>query len=469
MRVTLAEAGPDYGPVEEGGWPDDLLDATGIPESHDWGYAGASGEGRPMPFERARVIGGCSAHNGCAQCAGWRGDYDAWAAACPGWSGADLEPLFAAVAARMRFRRYREAEIQPLQQAFLEAATAAGVPRTDDLDDLDGRAGCGCPPVNITGSTRWNAAAAYLDPLRGEGRLQVLGDAPIDRLELRNGRCHGARAVVGGRQTLIQAGETVVCAGTYGSPEILLRSGVGPAGDLAALGIPVAADRPGVGAGLRDQPASELEFAATSELGADLDAFAAAADFMPQEQAIAKLGEDAGGAPFAYHIYPWVAPDPELPEGWMVALPVALLRPRSSGHVRLQASAARAEIEHGYLSDPADAADLTRGLRHVLELVAAGSLAGCLGRPLAIPAAEDDSAIERFVRGRHRHYYHPTGTCRMGPSDDAGAVVDHRCRVHGLECLRVADASVFPQPPRATTAWPTAVVGERAAQLIAAG
>lgn len=467
--MTLVEAGPDYGPVDDGGWPDDLLDATAIPESHDWGYAGASGEGRPMPFERARVVGGCSSHNGCAQCAGWRGDYDAWAADCPGWSGADLEPLFAAVAERMRFRRYRESEIQPLQRAFLKATTAAGLPRTDDLDDLDGGVGCGCPPVNITGSRRWNAAAAYLDPLRRGGRLRVLGNARVDRLQLRGGRCHGAHVVVGGRKTLIRGGETIVCAGAYGSPEILLRSGVGPAGDLAALGISVALDRPGVGAGLRDQPASELEFAATSELGADLEAFAAAG-FVPQEQAIAKLGPDAGGAPYAFHLYPWVAPEPELPEGWMVALPVALLRPRSSGHLRLGSTAADlTEIEHGYLSEPDDVADLAGALRRVLELVACEPLARYLGRPLALPAGDDDSSLERFLRGRHRHYYHPTGTCRMGPAADPRAVVDNRCLVHGLEGLRVADASIFPDQPRATTAWPTAVVGERAAQLMLAG
>jgi choline dehydrogenase len=467
--VTLVEAGPDYGPVDDGGWPPELLDATAIPESHDWGYRGASGQGRPMPFERARVIGGCSSHNGCAQCAGWRGDYDAWAADCPGWSAADLAPLFAAVAERMRFRRYRESEIQPLQRAFLEAATAAGLPRTDDLDDLDGGAGCGCPPVNIVGSTRWNAAAAYLDPPRRGGRLRVLGDARVDRLQLRAGRCHGAHVVVGGRETLIRAGETIVCAGAYGSPEILLRSGVGAAGDLAALGISVAVDRQGVGAGLRDQPASELEFAATAELVADLDAFAAAG-FMPQEQAIAKLGPAAGGAPYAFHLYPWVAPQPELSEGWMVALPVALLRPRSSGHLRLSSIAADlAEIEHGYLSEPDDLTDLAGALRCVLELAAGEPLARYLGRPLAVPADDDDSSLERFLRGRHRHYYHPTGTCRMGPATDAWAVVDNRCRVHGLEGLRVADASIFPDQPRATTAWPTAAVGERTAQLMLAG
>jgi choline dehydrogenase len=342
------------------------------------------------------------------------------------------------------------------------------VPRTDDLDDLDGGAGCGCPPVNIAASTRWNAAAAYLDPLRDDGRLQVLGDARVDRLELRGGRCHGARVVVDGQETLIRAGETIVAAGTYGSPEILLRSGVGPAGDLAALGVPVAADRPGVGAGLRDQPASELEFAATAELRADLEAFAGAG-FMPQEQAIAKLGPDAG-APYAFHLYPWVAPDPELPEGWLVALPVALLRPRSSGQLRLRSRAADpVQVEHGYLSDPEDVAELAGALRGVLDLLAGGPLVRYVGRPLAVPSGDDDPSVEAFVRGRHRHYYHPTGTCRMGPSDEPSAVVDHRCRVHGLDGLRVADASVFPQPPRATTAWPTAVVGERAAQLIAAG
>ncbi|HEU0194459.1 MAG TPA: GMC family oxidoreductase [Gaiellales bacterium] len=153
----------------------------------------------------------------------------------------------------------------------------------------------------------------------------------------------------------------------------------------------------------------------------------------------------------------------------MVAFPVALLRPRSSGSVRLRPDVARAGVEHGYLSDAADVADLAGALGRALELAAAAPLDRYLGRPLAVPDGEDDDAIERFVRSRHRHYYHPTGTCRMGPADDTWAVVDRRCRVHGVEGLRVADASVFPQPPRATTAWPTAVVGERAAQLMTAG
>src|SRR5436305_7512909 len=147
--VLMLEAGADHGPPGSGRWPADLLDAAGISVGHDWGYAGPGAGGQELTFGRARVIGGCSSHNGCAQTVGWAGDYDALAEAlgAPQWSASALRPLFERVAGRMRIRRYADDEVQPFQRAFLSAASAAGMPVTDDLDELDGGAGAGVEPV----------------------------------------------------------------------------------------------------------------------------------------------------------------------------------------------------------------------------------------------------------------------------------------------------------------------------------
>src|SRR5215475_5119878 len=138
LRVAVVEAGPDYGSYRVGGWPAELLDARALPETHDWGYRGQGAGGQQLAFERAQVIGGCSAHNGCVQLPGWRGDYDAWAASgCAGWSAAELRPLFARAIERLRVRHFSPEEIQPFQRGFLEASVAADIARTEDLDDLD--------------------------------------------------------------------------------------------------------------------------------------------------------------------------------------------------------------------------------------------------------------------------------------------------------------------------------------------
>ena len=112
LRIAVVEAGPDYGSYRYGGWPAELLDAGALPETHDWGYRGQGAGGQRLAFERARVIGGCSAHNGCAQFAGWRGDYDAWAASgCPGWSCDELRPWLARSVERLRVRRDRKSVV----------------------------------------------------------------------------------------------------------------------------------------------------------------------------------------------------------------------------------------------------------------------------------------------------------------------------------------------------------------------
>lgn len=471
IRVTVLDAGPDYGPRRAAGWPEELLDARRLPELHDWGYTGPGAAGHGLAFDRARVVGGCSAHNGCAQSWGWRGDYDRWASMdCAGWSAEDLAPLFRRATERMRVRRYDEGEIQPFQAAFLHAVTSGGVARTDDLDDLDGGAGVAVEPVNVVDGVRWNASFAYLDPVRGRPELTVVGDALVDRVLFDGTRAVGVGAVTPDGREDFRADLVVLSGGAYGTPEVLLRSGVGPADELRALGLDVVADVPGVGRTLHDQPALELAFHAGAELIHALDEFAAER-WLPEEQAIAKLETPRADGPYDLHAYPWVEPDPS--SRWRCVVPVALLTPASRGAVRLRAidPTVRAEIDHRYLSD-VDGQDLERlawGLRWLSELVRGGLatwLGGAINPP---PDLDDDAALNAWIRSTHGHYWHPAGTCRMGPENDPRAVVDRSGRVRGVAGLRVADASIFPSIPRATPALPTVVIGERMADVLIGG
>src|SRR5262245_8810708 len=471
LRVAVVEAGPDYGSCRVGGWPAELLDARALPETHDWGYRGQGAGGQPLVFERARVIGGCSSHNGCVQIAGWRGDYDAWAASgCPGWSGEELQPLFARSTERLRVRRFSAEEIQPFQRAFLEAVVASGIPRTDDLHDLDGGIGCGSEPMNVVDGVRWNTAFAYLDPVRDRRELTIVPEAVVDRVLIANGQAFGVSARVDGQPRELRADMVVLSAGAYGTPEILLRSGIGPAADLREHGIEVQAELPAVGANLHDHPASQLEFAGTEPLGKELELFARA-HWLPEEQTLAKIASPMADGPFDLHVYPWVEPDESLPAGWRCVVPAGLLTPQSRGRLRLRSAdpAIRATVDHAYLAEPADVAALAYGVRWAMQVVRQPEIAAYLGPALRFPPGTDDDALGAWIRTTQAHSWHPAGTCRRGPDPTQGAVVDTRGRVHGVRNLRVADASVFPNLPRATPALPIAVIGERIADLILEG
>ncbi|HAN36326.1 MAG TPA: GMC family oxidoreductase, partial [Acidimicrobiaceae bacterium] len=172
--VLLLEAGPDYGPVGSGRWPAELLSARMLATTHDWGYT----SGRWV-FERARVMGGCSSHNGAIAAVGHRADYDGWG--LPGWAGDDVAPLFQQVLERMRVRAYEAHEAGPFHARCLDAAADLGWTIASDLCDLDAGASFGLETVNVVGHTRWNAGFAYLDHVRG-GSLRVLDEVMVDRL-----------------------------------------------------------------------------------------------------------------------------------------------------------------------------------------------------------------------------------------------------------------------------------------------
>ena len=187
-RVVLLEAGPDYGSRGDARWPADLLDGGALATSHGWGYtSGDLYPGRDLiEFQRARVIGGCSSHNGCIAAVGCSEDYDGWATLSgdDGWSPGAVRPLIQRALTRLRVRHYDGSELSPFHVACLDAAVAIGLPRVDDLEDLDGGVGFGSEPVNIDGGVRMNAAFAYLDPARERSNLRIVGDALCDRLVL---------------------------------------------------------------------------------------------------------------------------------------------------------------------------------------------------------------------------------------------------------------------------------------------
>ena len=467
-RTLLLEAGPDYGPAASGRWPRDLLDAASVTSSHDWGYTGEFA-GQVIRFSRARVIGGCSSHNAGAVVFGSRLDYDGWAAAGnAGWSAGELLPLFGAAWEQLRVRRVSLDELTPFQRACGEAIAASGIPAVEDFNDLDETAGVAPFPVNIDGTTRVNSAFAYIDPVRD--RLLVAGDAPVERVLVRGGRAAGVVVRDGGGLTEIRASRVVVCAGAYGSPALLLRSGVGPAGELAAVGVEPAVDLPGVGRNLHDQPCAEVWYEGSGELAEMMERRQAETGWRPDEQVIAKFPSAGCRQGFDMHIYP-VGGYRQDHSRWYWFLGTACLTPLSRGSVRLTGPGLEDKllIDHHYLSDPGgyDRARLAEGVERVREVAAAPELRRLLGRDTRPgPEVAGRQAIERFIDHAAVHYYHPAGSCKMGPASDPDSVVGSDGRVHSVEGLYVADASLMPAVTSGNTNMPVTVIGERIARSL---
>lgn len=465
--VILLEAGPDYGALAAGGWAKELLDARSLPPSHDWGYTSAAQNGVVShPLERARVIGGCSSHNGCAAIWGSRADYDAWAAeGNAGWSTNELLPFFEKANERLQVKVIPQNEITPWFDACLQAAQGAGIPNTENLNDLDENVAMGRSPVNIFNNIRWNTAFAYLDPVRARRNLTILGNALVNRVRIERGRATGVEIITAGGMSELSAGQVIVCAGAYESPCILMRSGIGAEEELNALGIPTVVNLRGVGKNLHDHPTLYLKYSGTPELIRAMLDFETRGGMIYSEQSIAKLRSAYCEQAFDLHLFPIGGPFPGAGGGdaeWQFVLPIANMTPRSRGAVRVTSAEVNVlpQIDVGYLTDAEgrDVKVLESGLEIAREFAAQAPLRDWIGEELSeTRAIRDESSIRRNVM----HYYHPVGTCKMGGASDADAVVDARGRVHGVENLFVADASIMPIIPRANTNIPALVVAER--------
>jgi choline dehydrogenase len=410
------------------------------------------------------VIGGCSAHNGCAAIWGSRADYDGWAAlGNPGWSTDELLPVFKLAHEMLRVKRITPSEITPWQRACLETAPQIGIPQVADLNNLDEDIGMSTSPVNILDGVRWNTAFAYLDSARGNGRFTIKGKMQVDRLRVEGQRVIALEVIGPDGPLTIEAGRAILCAGTYGSPCILLRSGIGPATELRSLGIEPKLDL-AVGRNLHDHPAVYLKYSGTPHLIAAMQDFAAQGGVLFSEQTIAKFRSQYCATAYDLHLFPVGGQFTDAASSWEFLLPVANMTPLARGSVQLTSADpfAAPKIDTAYLSDPEgrDLAVLWSGIEQVRHYAHQSPLAKWIGEEVS-PTVEYTTA--EAVRRDNLHYYHPVGTCKMGLESDPNAVVDAHGKVHGLDNVYVADAAIMPVVPRANTNLPTLVVGERIA------
>ena len=462
--VLLLEAGPDYGSLAEGRWPSDLLDGRVLASTHDWSFTSAAANGQPgHALQRAKVIGGCSAHNGCIAIWGSREDYDGWATAGnDGWSTAEVLPYFKKAAARLCVRDFASEEVTPFHGACLEAMVATGIPRSADLNDLDENVGAGLAPVNNRNGIRWSTAFAYLDPVRNQGALTVVGDALVDKINLRGSRAVSIDIIHEAEQLTIEAGQIFLCAGAYGSPAVLLRSGIGPAEESYKAGIHTQIDLPGVGRNLHDHPGVSMTHHGTPLFDSLMKDCIAAGKTVFTEQSLAKARSSRCNEAFDLHVAPLTASGPDVDGRWECSMYVANMAPRSRGRLTLRDSDPRSNplIDTGYFTDPGvnDLAVLMDGVLLTREIAREQLLAALIGPELdetaGMVTAED-------LRRNGLHYYHPVGTCKMGPASDPASVVDSTGKIHGVEGLHVVDASIMPTVPRANTNLPTLMVAER--------
>jgi choline dehydrogenase len=348
----------------------------------------------------------------------------------------------------------------PVDRALVASAQELGFESVSDLNGGREQApGVGPTPKNILDGVRFNGALSYLAGARERSNLTIMPDTTIDRVRFDGSRATG---VVTGDGASIDAKTVILAAGAYGSPAILLRSGIGPSGELAALGVPVVRDLPGVGAGLMDHPLVNGLMECAIAPGSEPDAIA----FMP---IMIKARSGQVDDEIDLHVYQGQSFD-ESTGQWRLWLSISLQYARSQGRLRLTSRDPEAplEIDHAYFSDPTDLAALADGVELVNRLVSTGPLA-----EIVQPLPENTltwstrEELERKVRTQVGTTFHPSSTCRMGPASDSLSVVDASAHVHGIEGLLVVDASIFPIGPRGNLHFPVVAVAEKiAAELV---
>ena len=410
--VCLVEAGPDYGHLSEGRWPADILDPRWLAlESHLW----ERDDEEDRSQSRARVLGGCSAHNACVVLEGAPSDYD-WG---PEWSYDEFRPYLRRAAETLQTHVLADEELTPWHRAFREAGGDDSIVH----------------PVNIVDGVRWHSGFAYVDPARSRPNLTILADTLVDRVLLEDGRATGA--VAGGRE--IQADTVVVSAGAYGSPGILLRS-------------ELEADLP-IGEGLVDHVGTAAGWEPTDRLVAETAKHEAEHGLYMGQVTLAARSRSCPPGVRDLFVFPALDVGPE------VSGAAFAMKPHSRGSVRLNGPHPETPlaIDHGFLRDERDVEVLTEGFERLRELAASDEVRPYAARELR-PGPEVDA--ETHVRATARGFFHPVATCAIG------RVLDDRCRVIGFENLYVVDASAIPEIPSANTNLTTIALAERAAEWI---
>ncbi len=478
-RVLLVEAGPPDAASQvtpTAAWP--TLSGSQL----DWAFTTepqAQTGGHVHDIPRGKVVGGSGTINAMAFVRGDRSDFDTWAyAGCTGWDYASVLPYFkrsetSVFAARDPEHRgdsgpLRPApseisgKLHPLSEAYLEAAQQAGYPLTDDLNGARLR-GASSHDLLIVDGKRQTTGSAYLDPVLSRPNLTVVTDTLVTSLVLNGDRCTGVDLVARGLARRVQSRQTVLAAGAIGSPQLLMLSGIGPAEALRAAGVAVRHDVPGVGRNLQDHVMlGGLTVHAAAPLPPPSANIGEVTLFTDSEP-----GRVSCDLQLVFIHAPFANPWQQVPRpGYTFA--IGHMRPASRGVLSLRSGdpAAPPRLDYGYLTEPTDVRALVSGVRQALELSTMPAFAAWRAAQHPLLGA-DDAAVGAFIREAARTYSHSCGSCRMGV--DARSVVDPRLRVHGMDGLWVADASVMPTIVSANANAATVMIAEKASDLIKAG
>ena len=470
--------------------------------AHNWMYVSAPQpglNGREVSVPRGKTLGGSSAINGMIYIRGCREDYDRWArAGCTGWGYDDVLPYFKRSQNNANLTLDDELhgrsgplsvndlrDPNPMDHAFVEAAGQLQIPRCADFNTAAPE-GVGLYQVTQKDGRRHSTAAAFLHPIKKRANLHIEKGAHVTRLHLSQGRIGRVSCVMAdGAETEFEAQcEVILCAGAIGSPDILLRSGIGGAAALQKAGVPVLHDLPGVGENLHDhvdamvicESRSRIPYGfslpALPKLSGELLKWVFARRGMFSSNMV-----EAGG---------FVRTDPTLADpdiqfhfipgrkslrgrmvdyGHGVSLHTCVLQPKSRGKVWRDTPDGPPQIDLGLLKDDADLDVLLKGVKLARRILAQEPLAQH-GLTELLPGldVQTDAELADFLRAEARTVYHPVGTCAMGTGPDA--VLDPRLRVHGLRGLRVVDASIMPTIISGNTNAPAIMIAEKAADMI---
>jgi choline dehydrogenase-like flavoprotein len=448
---------------------------------------------------RGRGLGGSSAINAMVYIRGHKWDYDNWAAmGCDGWSYDDVLPVFKQCEDNENGDNTFHGRGGPLSvsnqraanvgsNVFVEAAAKLQMPVTEDFNGAH-QEGFGLYQVTQKGGERWSASRAYVEPARSKPNFTVLTGATTQKIVIENGRATGAQIRQNGAVRTIKArGAVILCAGAFGSPQILQLSGIGPAQHLADMGIDVVLDKAEVGQNLQDH----IDYVATirtqskdfigNSLVGNLKMAGGVLQYLAQRKGVMTTPyAEAGGfwksAPelaspdIQYHFVPVMLQDHGRSKmnGHGYSCHACVLRPESRGTVRLASTDAAAApiIDPQFLEDDRDIATLRAGVRQMHRIFKTPPLSDYQGEDCFPVDLNDDNALDAQIRSKADTVYHPVGTCRMG--SDADAVVDPQLRFNGIAGLYVADASIMPKIVSGNTNAPSIMIGERAADFVMA-
>jgi choline dehydrogenase len=468
--VLLLEAGTAYG-VD--GYPDDLRDAAHVPANpeHEWGYTARGGAGTPeIAVPRAKVLGGCSAHNATVAMRARPSDVRDWQRhGLDDWTIEDVHETYLEMentpdgddayhgrTGPFPVRHQSYDELTTSLRGFIDATVAEGFSRVDDFNGPN-PSGVGGYPVNVIDGVRQNTGLVYLtEEVRNRPNLKISGDLLVDRVLFDQRRAVGVITASGAE---IPAGEVILSSGTYGSPAILLRSGVGPVADLGGLGIDAVADLP-VGQHLQDQPFYYNAYALKPE----------ALDMRPAVGALLWTpSSEARDDQLDIHIaVTHLLPAEYSPTGGAITLSVAVVKPDSRGTLRLRSRDPRdqPEIDCNLLAEGRDARRMLDGVKLARRIGRNPALAQFIALEILPGDAVGDDQLADVIASNLASYGHPVATAPMGGPDDPWSVVDSHGAVKGIDGLRVVDASIMPVVPSVALNPTTIMIAERIAKAV---